>query len=312
MVRRPEFAVLFALCLGCALGEMPGGAPADGGLDEADDEGTPLTTGADDGAEAGGDDAGAGDAGADDAGADDAGDDGADGADADGADGPAGDGSTGSHADDGGTDGGSGGDDTQSDDGATDDGGSTGGEDAQTSGGSDEGGADDGTLPDAIDVSDFQLVQTDAFRMVTLTAGTIVPPGGYLLIGRDATRAEFEAYWGPLPADAVYLDGALLDVDGFPTINGNETYELLDSFGSAVDGPSAPLAVLGNMQRVDPGEPASLEPSWASSIDPDTDATPGAGQVDSALFSGIYISEVSDAVGSGNYVFEFIELYHDP
>lgn len=305
MVRRPEFAVLFALCLGCALGEMPGGAPADGGLDEADDEGTPLTTGADDGAEAGGDDAGADGAGAD-------------GANADGADGPAGEGSTGTHPDDDdGTDGGTGGADTQSgdgatDDGATDDGGSTGGDDAQTSGGSDDGGADDGTLPDAIDVSDFQLVQTDAFRMVTLTAGTIVPPGGYLLIGRDATRAEFEAYWGPLPAEAVYVDGALLDADGFPTINGNETYELLDSSGSAVDGPSAPLALLGNMQRVDPGEPASLAPSWESSIDPDTDATPGAGQVDSALFSGIYISEVSDAVGSGNYVFEFIELYHDP
>lgn len=305
MRRLARFAVPFVLCTGCAMGEMPQAAPADGGLQEGEDEGTPLTTWAD-----GGDDGAASE------------DD--DGAAHDGA------GTTGGTPDDdGGTPPGTEGDETDGSDGAD---GSDGGDDANDSSGgaltagetgdtgdvetdggdTAETGGDDGPLPDAIDVSDFELVQTDAFRVVTLPAGTLVEPGTYLVIGRDATRAQFEAFWGALPADAVYLDGALLDADTFPTINGGETYELLDPSGAGIDGPSAPLSMLGNMQRLDPGEPAALDPSWASSVDPGLDATPGGGQLDSALFSGIYISEVSDAVGSGSFVYEFIELYHDP
>ena len=302
MLRPARFSVLLALSMGCAMGEMPQAAPADGGLEEVDDGGTPITTVADDGS------------GAEDAGNEDDGGD------------PAGDDAPGQ--DEGGTTGGTSGDDagdTQpgSEDGGDADAGEAGDEAGTTTGDADtggsesdagetDGGGDDGPLPDAIDLSDYQLVQTEAFRVVTLPAGTVVPPGAYLVIGRDATRAQFEAFWGPLPADAVYLDGAVLDPDTFPTINGDESYELLDPSGGGVDGPSSPLAMLGNLQRVDPGEPAALAVSWQSSVDPDGDATPGAGQVDSAVYSGIYISEVSDAVGSGNFVYEFVELYHDP
>lgn len=304
MARFAPAFVLLALSLGCAMGEMPQAAPADGGLEEGDDEGTPLTTGADDGGEADSgepDDDGAADAAGSEAGDDDP---------------------TATGGEDGGGTSGDAGDTQAVDDGADDaaddasdastgsaDTGDTGGD--ADAGETDDGG-DDGPLPDAIDVSDYELVQTEAFRVITLPPGTVVPPGAYLVIGRDATRVQFEAFWGALPADAVYLDGATLDPDTFPTINGDESYELLDASGAGVDGPSAPLALLGNMQRVDPGEPATLVASWASSIDANTDATPGAGQVDSALFSGIYISEVSDTAGSGNFVYEFVELYYDP
>jgi hypothetical protein len=303
MARFAPASVFLALSLGCAMGEMPQAAPADGGLDEADDEGTPLTTGADDG---GDDDAGGAE-----------GDDAADAAGSEAGE----DDATATGGEDG-VDTSEGGGDTQAVDDAADDAaddggeGSTGSADTGDTGGDadagDTEGGDDGPLPDAIDVSDYELVQTDAFRVITLPPGTVVPPGAYLVIGRDATRVQFEAFWGALPADAVYVDGATLDPDTFPTINGDESYELLDASGAGVDGPSAPLALLGNLQRVDPGEPATLAASWASSIDANTDATPGAGQVDSALFSGIYISEVSDTAGSGNFVYEFVELYHDP
>jgi hypothetical protein len=264
---------------------MPDLDPA--ALGEADtegaDSGTPLTTGA--GAGTGQeDDGGADDANppaADDAGLDDGGTTG---------DGP-GDAST--------TTSGDGGDSSTGDDGgATTDS----GDDMSTT----------GALPlPSIDLSGWYVVQTASDRVIELPPGTELSPGQYLVIGRNASLGDFNAFWGAVPAGTVYLNGAGLTADEFPVINGDETFELRDAADVTIDGPSSPLLLNTNAQRIDPTMSAGDGTAWTASPDPNGDASPGAGQLDDAAFEGLYISEVSDAVGVGAYAFEFIEIYYD-
>ncbi|NCQ34202.1 hypothetical protein GW813_03790, partial [bacterium] len=88
-------------------------------------------------------------------------------------------------------------------------------------------------------------------------------------------------------------------------INGDETYTLKNAGGAVVGGPTPAFntAFLSH-QRNDPeAAPWTLDAAAA---------TPGSGvEAPDGVYSGLVISEASDASGSGNYIYEFVELYYD-
>jgi len=156
---------------------------------------------------------------------------------------------------------------------------------------------------DTIDLSGFTLVQTNSDRSATLPAGTTLAAGQTLIIARGLRDqpidpATFASFWGTdLDENVIYFEGN----EDFPAINGDETYTLLNAAGERVDGPSDAILAGETIVRADPAT-ASWEHLAAGS------ATPG--QASAAAGSGrLFISEVADAVGSGNFRFEFVEVH---
>ncbi len=164
------------------------------------------------------------------------------------------------------------------------------------------------------DVSGWKIVQTASDRTFVIPDGTLLNGGDYLVIGRGADKAAFEAFWQvTLPANAIYLQSGEVGSE-FPSLNGDETFTLNDVAGTKVDGPSIPMTKTGDRdyQRLVPVGAADLEASWKKApADPGKGPTPGSGQPAGATANGVYISEVSEAFGTGNYIHEFIELHFD-
>jgi len=164
--------------------------------------------------------------------------------------------------------------------------------------------------PDAIDLSGWTLVQQNSTKSFTIPAGTVLHEGGYLVVGRKASKEQFESFWGrSLGEDVVYVNA----LDQWPVINGGETFELRDLGGRSVDGPSVAMPSAGGavVARI-PGTPAPSPLSWTSSPAAVlSNATPGTGQSPATSPVGVYVSEFADAVGSGNFVYEFVEVFFD-
>ncbi|MCK9464246.1 MAG: hypothetical protein M0R80_31905, partial [Proteobacteria bacterium] len=113
----------------------------------------------------------------------------------------------------------------------------------------------------------------------------------------------FEAFWSvTLGSSVVYVDGN----EAVPQINGLEYFELSDDASAVVDGPTFAFTTTEGQCYQRTGATASSSASW--SVVDDTAATPGA-----VTYTGggmpIFISEISDATGTGAYVYEFVELY---
>ncbi len=159
----------------------------------------------------------------------------------------------------------------------------------------------------SLDVSNFRLVQANAAYTYYLPAGTIVQANGYVVIGRNATKAAFESFWHTtLPTNVVYINAA----SAFPVINGSETYTLFNAAGTKIDGTTIAMASGAgqSIQRKDPCLAAGSAGSWnvlaSSAGTPGTGAAAGCG-------TGLVINEFSDALGTGNYIYEFVELHFD-
>lgn len=161
-----------------------------------------------------------------------------------------------------------------------------------------------------IDLSGYviQNRQSGAPQDGTIPDGTELRPGEVLVIGRDASRAQFEGFWDRSLADnAVYLNFATATA-GVPIINGDEKWAIVDDDGDVVDGPTIVGVKDRSYQRTSAGAASSAN-SWLER--PAQDATPG--EVDlPASGVGLVISEWSDAIGNGAFAFEFIELYYAP
>jgi hypothetical protein len=177
---------------------------------------------------------------------------------------------------------------------------------AESSGGESSGGDETGPEPTSstsgspgedIDLSGWTLHQANSARQFTLPEGTVVAPGTVIVLGRDASRGAFEQHWGALDADVVYLDTE----DAFPAINGGETFTLRDAGNSAIDGPTPALQGSDAVQRLDLSAPGM----WGSETE--GNATPGIGHPDPG-HTGAFITEASDASGSGAFVYEYVEL----
>jgi hypothetical protein len=184
---------------------------------------------------------------------------------------------------------------TADDAGTTDDGESSDAEDATT---------DDSGEPGTVDLSGFIVLQTASEREIVIPDGTIVPVGGAIIIGRDASLGQFEDFWGVTLDDVVYIDG----IDSFPNCNGDETFSLLTPLRTVVDGPTPALVISTGIERTDASAPASDADAWTSSAVPNTDATPGSGLADGGQTGVPYIAEIVDATGAGNYPYEFVEI----
>jgi hypothetical protein len=133
-----------------------------------------------------------------------------------------------------------------------------------------------------------------------------VERGSTVIIARDASRAEFEAFWGePLGASVIFFSSG----DSCPRINGDESYVLVDAAGDIVDGPTPVMFEHENFQRIKGALPADDLDSW-DIISDLASPSPGFAPRDPEVQS-VYISEYSDASGTGSFIFEFVEIAVD-
>jgi mono/diheme cytochrome c family protein len=154
-----------------------------------------------------------------------------------------------------------------------------------------------------VDLSNFILEQTGVLIDAFFPPGTLVPHGGTVVVARNASRAQFEAFYGKvLPANAVFFTGA----NTFPIIDGGETFALFDLQGVFIDGRSIPEGVVGlqTFQRTSCNDPAPLATSWKTLATSTAVATPGVAPLNTGLVR-ICVSEVADATNTN---FEFVEL----
>ncbi len=159
---------------------------------------------------------------------------------------------------------------------------------------------------DAVDISGWKLVQANATLNYTIPSNTIIPNHGYVIVGRNATKSQFETFWGvTLGSNVTYINSG----DTMPQINGSETYTLKDASNVTVDGPTfAHDAASGDsLQRANCGAVGSAG-TWTKVSA--GSANPGTGGI-TTCGKGVFISENSDANGTGNFIYEFIEIFND-
>jgi hypothetical protein len=166
------------------------------------------------------------------------------------------------------------------------------------------------TGPASIDLSGWTLKQFNSAQSYVIPPGTTIPSGGYLVVGRNATRAEFQLAFPSLPAGAVYLNsnatGSCSAAGCFPQINGGESFELYDPSNTKKDGSTVSMSTTHRAyQRVNPGDPPGTAGSWT--VVDESLANPGQG-AGTGSSSGVRINEMSDASDFNN---EFVELYYD-
>ena len=166
------------------------------------------------------------------------------------------------------------------------------------------GGGGGGT---SLAIGGWTLAQANSSGSYTIPAGTTIPAEGYVVIARSTTKAAFESFWGlTLGANVVYLDSG----GTMPVINGSESYTLANAVGANVDGPTIGMAASGaqSVRRGDPCGAAGAAASWV--VGATTTANPGSGAAPGCGI-GVVIHEFSDAAGTGNFVYEFVELHYD-
>jgi hypothetical protein len=161
--------------------------------------------------------------------------------------------------------------------------------------------------PTGTDISGWTVTQANATVVYTIPAGTVIPANGYVVIGRDATKAAFQTLWGvTLGANVIYLTTA----GAFPQINGSENYTLKNASGTVIDGPTISTSASANqdLRRIDPCTGAGITSNWTVGVT--TLANPGSG-AGAGCAKGVVINEFSDAAGTGNFIYEFVELHND-
>jgi len=155
-----------------------------------------------------------------------------------------------------------------------------------------------------VDLSNFRLQQTGALLQKTIPAGTLVPHGGFLIVARNATQAEFETFYGTtLGTNTRFVNGG----NAFPVIDGGETFTLFDSQSVLVDGQSIaePAGGLRTFSRVNCGLAPSLTTSWSSVATSTAAASPAKGPLPTGQ-NRICVSEIADAT---NTKFEYVEIF---
>ncbi|NCC52630.1 MAG: hypothetical protein EOM20_15625, partial [Spartobacteria bacterium] len=154
-----------------------------------------------------------------------------------------------------------------------------------------------------LDISGYNVRQFNRTQSYTIPEGTVIEPNGYVVIGRNSTQADFEAFWGvTLATNVVYLNAA----NAFPRIDGGEQFSLLDASSTLIDGltPSTLEARDNSIQRLDASTAADSAANWHV-VSADA-ANPGSGGGGSGA-SALVISEYSDASFFFN---EFIEIFY--
>jgi subtilisin-like proprotein convertase family protein len=155
-----------------------------------------------------------------------------------------------------------------------------------------------------LDMGGYKLKQYNAALTYTIPVGTTVEPGGYLIVARSASKAQFEAAWGvALGGNVTFINST----NKMPQLNGAEQYELLDAGNILVDGvtPASIDPANSSVQRTNLFAAASEAGAWLKVAQ--ASATPGTGVAGNGT-AGLRISEYSDAASWSN---EFIEIHYD-
>lgn len=161
-----------------------------------------------------------------------------------------------------------------------------------------------------LDISGWKVIQANASGTFVVPNGTVIAPGGYVIIARNAVQASFETFWGKkLDASCVFLN--TVDASGSaPKINGLETFTLQNAAGLVIDGPTVGLPTPLSGRTVYQRKSGSLAAGVIGSWNVGTDATPGSGMTSSAT-GKVVVSEIGDDAGTGNFAYEFVELFYD-
>src|SRR4051794_8986381 len=157
-----------------------------------------------------------------------------------------------------------------------------------------------------VNIGGWTLTQANATLTYTIPTGTTIPSKGYVIIARNATKTAFQTFWGvTLGANVVYINSA----DTMPQINGSETYTLKNASGVTIEGTTVAMDTSGgsDFQRATCGAIGTLS-SWTKLAS--ASGSPGTGGLNGCN-KGSFINEFSDALGTGNFVYEFIELFND-
>lgn len=163
----------------------------------------------------------------------------------------------------------------------------------------------DRSLSAPVDLGGFVLHQAGATCAFEFPDSFEIESGSTVVIARDASRAAFEEFWGvTMPASTVFISSG----DTCPRINGDESFFVADSDGNVIDGPTPIMFEHENFERIDGALPGTELSSW--DIFTDTLPTPGFAAHDETA-DRLFISEFSDAPGTGSFVFEFVELAVD-
>jgi hypothetical protein len=155
-----------------------------------------------------------------------------------------------------------------------------------------------------VDLSNFIIEQTGVLIDAFMPLGTLVSHGGTVVVARNASKAQFEAFYGKtLAANVVFLTGN----NTFPIIDGTETFALFDLQGVFIDGRSLaqPAAGQRTLRRTSCNDAAPLAASWTSLVTSTAVATPGVA-TQSTGQNRICITEVADATNTN---FEFVEIF---
>jgi hypothetical protein len=129
-----------------------------------------------------------------------------------------------------------------------------------------------------------------------------------LVLSRGVAQEAFQQTWGvTLGPRVAYLD-AQAGNTGVPVVNGGEAWTLSDAGGTVRDGVTLAGTTGKSYQRRHAGAASSVT-HWEVVVD--SDATPGRTLL-GAEDRGVFISEWSDASGTGRYPYEFIEIYVNP
>jgi beta-lactamase superfamily II metal-dependent hydrolase len=157
-----------------------------------------------------------------------------------------------------------------------------------------------------VNIGGWTLTQANATLTYTIPTGTTIPSKGYVIVARNATKSAFETFWGvTLGANVVFINSA----DTMPQINGSETYTLKNASAVTIEGTTVAMDTSGgsDFQRATCGAIGTLS-SWTKLAS--ASGSPGTGGLNGCN-RGPFINEFSDALGTGNYVYEFIELFND-
>ena len=154
-----------------------------------------------------------------------------------------------------------------------------------------------------LNLENWRLIQENS-HIEYIFGNVELPYNSILIIARDASKSDFESFWGvTLSENVVYINSG----GSIPKINGGETFTLVNADGDTVDGPTISMARGHAYERVDFNGNASSTGSW--SVVDWHDATPG-----SVEFNGngnfLGISEMSDADSTHAYIYEFVEIFY--
>lgn len=162
---------------------------------------------------------------------------------------------------------------------------------------------------DPIDLSGYKLEQMNSTQEFFFPNGTFILPQGIIVIGRNSEQASFESFWGvTLGENVQYINSG----DNMPVINGGESYALFDDEDGMVD-PSSGLEFLPDFNGINSSRSYKRLTTTATIFfDEDASlATPGEYNQLTSDNEAVVITEISDALGGGNFIYEFVEIFYD-